>query len=43
MVVISLIGAHPVRNSRFDVWLMLAFGVFGWVLNRAGSAGGSNS
>ena len=36
IVVISLIGVHSVQNSLFDVWLMLGFGVFGWVLLRLG-------
>lgn len=36
IVVISLIGVHSVQNSLFDVWLMLGFGVFGWLLLRLG-------
>jgi TctA family transporter len=36
IVVISLIGVYSVHNSLFDVWLMLGFGVFGWVLLRLG-------
>ncbi|MHA7878984.1 MAG: tripartite tricarboxylate transporter permease [Saccharospirillum sp.] len=36
ILVISLIGVHSVHNALFDVWLMLAFGVFGWVLLRLG-------
>lgn len=36
IVVISLVGVHSVHNSLFDVWLMLAFGIFGWVLLRLG-------
>jgi putative tricarboxylic transport membrane protein len=36
IVVISLIGVHSVQNSLFDVWLMLGFGLFGWVLLRLG-------
>jgi len=36
IIVISLIGVHSVQNSLFDVWLMLGFGVFGWVLLRLG-------
>ena len=36
IVVISLIGVHSVQNSMFDVWLMLGFGVFGWLLLRLG-------
>jgi TctA family transporter len=34
ILVISLIGVHSVHNALFDVWLMLAFGVFGWALLR---------
>ena len=34
IIVISLIGVHSVQNSLFDVWLMLGFGLFGWVLLR---------
>ena len=36
IVVISLIGVHSVQNSMFDVWLMLGFGVFGYILLRLG-------
>lgn len=36
IIVISLIGVHSVQNSLFDVWLMLGFGLFGWVLLRLG-------
>jgi TctA family transporter len=36
IVVISLIGVHSVQNALFDVWLMLGFGVFGWLLLRLG-------
>lgn len=36
ILVISLIGVHSVQNSMFDVWLMLAFGLFGWALLRLG-------
>jgi putative tricarboxylic transport membrane protein len=36
IVVISLIGVYSVQNSIFDVWLMLGFGLFGWVLLRLG-------
>lgn len=34
ILVVSLIGVYSVHNSLFDVWLMLAFGVFGWLLLR---------
>jgi TctA family transporter len=36
IVVISLIGVYSVQNSLFDVWLMLGFGAFGWLLLRLG-------
>jgi len=36
IVVLSVIGAFAINNSLFDVWLMLGFGVFGYVLERAG-------
>ena len=36
IVVISLIGVFSVQNALFDVWLMLGFGLFGWVLLRLG-------
>ncbi|MBR9925846.1 MAG: C4-dicarboxylate ABC transporter permease [Gammaproteobacteria bacterium] len=29
-------GAYAVNNDTFDVWLMLAFGVLGYVFNRTG-------
>ncbi|MEM6973152.1 MAG: tripartite tricarboxylate transporter permease [Pseudomonadota bacterium] len=34
ILVFALIGVHSVRSSLFDVWLMLGFGVFGWILVR---------
>lgn len=36
IVMISLVGVHSVHNSLFDVWLILAFGIFGWWLLRLG-------
>jgi TctA family transporter len=36
IVVLALIGVHSVQNALFDVWLMLAFGLFGWALMRLG-------
>jgi putative tricarboxylic transport membrane protein len=36
IVVLSVIGAFAINNSMFDVWLMFAFGVLGYVLDRAG-------
>ena len=34
IIVMSLIGVYSVNNSLFDVWLMLGFGVLGWLLMR---------
>lgn len=36
IVVLALIGVHSVQGSMFDVWLMLAFGAFGWLILRLG-------
>lgn len=36
IVVVSLIGVFSVQGSMVDVWLMLAFGAFGWLLLRLG-------
>jgi len=32
--VLSLVGAYSMRNSMFDIWLALAFGVIGYFLQR---------
>src|SRR6187549_2863884 len=34
ILVICAIGAYTVHNSMFDVWLMLAFGVMGYVFKK---------
>ncbi|HAV65650.1 MAG TPA: hypothetical protein DCY13_25155 [Verrucomicrobiales bacterium] len=34
VVVFSVVGAYALRNNFFDVWVMAAFGVFGWFLER---------
>ena len=36
IIVFSVIGVHSVQNSLFDVWVMLAFGMFGWLMLRLG-------
>ena len=36
IVVLALIGVWSVNGSLFDVWLMLLFGAFGWLLVRLG-------
>ncbi len=34
VVVFSVVGSYALRNNLFDVWVMLAFGVLGWFLER---------
>jgi putative tricarboxylic transport membrane protein len=34
LLVLSVIGAYSVRNSMFDVWVLLASGVVGYILNK---------
>jgi putative tricarboxylic transport membrane protein len=36
ILVICAVGAFTVHNSMFDVWLMLAFGVVGYIFNKLG-------
>jgi putative tricarboxylic transport membrane protein len=36
ILVICAIGAYTVHNSMFDVWMMLVFGVMGYVFNKLG-------
>lgn len=36
IIVLSVIGVYSVYGSMFDVWTMLFFGVFGWLLVRLG-------
>lgn len=36
IVVLSVFGVYSVHNALFDVWVMLAFGLFGWLLLRLG-------
>lgn len=36
IVVVCMIGAFSVRNSVFDVWLAVFFGVLGWTMRSAG-------
>ena len=36
ILVICAVGAYTVHNSMFDVWLMLAFGVLGYVFVKLG-------
>jgi len=34
ILVICAVGAYTVHNSMFDVWLMLVFGVVGYLFNK---------
>jgi putative tricarboxylic transport membrane protein len=34
IVVISILGAYAINNSLFDVWIMLIFGIVGYVLTK---------
>jgi putative tricarboxylic transport membrane protein len=36
ILVICAVGAYTVHNSMFDVWLMLGFGVLGYLFNKLG-------
>lgn len=34
VIVFSVVGAYALRNNLFDIWVMIAFGVCGWFLER---------
>src|SRR5213075_3187656 len=34
IVVICAIGAYTVHNSMFDVWLMIVFGIMGYIFKK---------
>jgi putative tricarboxylic transport membrane protein len=36
VLILCVIGAYAVNNSMFDVWVMLGFGVFGFLMHRYG-------
>ena len=36
ILVVCAIGAYTVHNSMFDVWVMLAFGIVGYLMKKAG-------
>jgi putative tricarboxylic transport membrane protein len=36
IMVICAVGAYTVNNAMFDVWLMVVFGVVGYIFNRLG-------
>jgi putative tricarboxylic transport membrane protein len=33
--VVTVVGAYAIRNTMFDVWVALAFGVLGYYMRRA--------
>jgi TctA family transporter len=35
VVVFSVVGSYAIRNDMFDVWVMIAFGLIGYFLERA--------
>lgn len=35
IIIVSVVGMYSLRNNVFDVWLMLAFGLAGYVLKKA--------
>ena len=42
MIVVSCaIGAYAIQNAMFDVWLMLGFGVVGYVFKKIGDSAGA--
>jgi len=36
IILICTIGVYSVNNSRFDLWVMLIFGVVGYILKKSG-------
>ncbi|OLC19236.1 MAG: hypothetical protein AUH33_06025 [Chloroflexi bacterium 13_1_40CM_68_21] len=34
IVLFTLIGTYAINNNPFDIWVMLAFGVLGWVMRK---------
>ncbi len=36
IVVMSIVGSFAINNNLFDVWLMLGFGLLGYIFERAG-------
>src|SRR5262245_8262146 len=36
ILVICAVGAYTVHNSMFDVWMMMVFGIIGYVFNKLG-------
>ena len=36
IIVLSIIGAYAINNAMFDVWLMLAFGIVGFIFDEVG-------
>lgn len=35
-LLIVLIGVYSINNSSFDMWVVLAFGVLGWIMSKTG-------
>lgn len=35
-LLIVLIGVYSINNSTFDMWVVLAFGVLGWIMSKTG-------
>ena len=38
LLILSILGTYALRNALFDVWMMLGFGVLGFVMRRYGYA-----
>lgn len=36
IIVICVIGVYSLENAVFDMWVMLIFGVFGWIMHKYG-------
>ena len=36
IVIVCIVGAFSVRNSIFDIWLAVFFGIVGWAMRKAG-------
>lgn len=36
ILVFCAIGVYSINNNPFDIWITIAFGVFGWIVNKLG-------
>jgi len=36
IVVLCVVGSYALRNASFDIWLMMAFGALGYIMNKLG-------